>query len=86
MNFLEPVELTADPIIASQFTPQPIVSQTNKQADRIGISFEGLLLIFWLMSYIVGACCYRKHRQQKQLIRSQNIQMLERMWMISSNR
>ncbi|MGL5871599.1 MAG: hypothetical protein ACRC2R_04400 [Xenococcaceae cyanobacterium] len=86
MNFFEPVELTTDPIIASQFTPQPILPQTNKQADRIGLSFEWLLLIFFLMSYIVGAYRYRKHRQQKDLTRSQNIQMLERMWMISSNR
>jgi hypothetical protein len=92
MSFFEPVELTVDPIAAYQFTQQSPLPQTNRQAQVNGYTDAVILLILFVMSCVVSIHGYKRHRnyqkyrQQQELNRSQQIEMLKRMWTISPNR
>jgi hypothetical protein len=91
MSFFEPVELIADPIAAYQFTQQMPPPEPQKQSYENSNPYEVLLLILFVMFFFVSLHCSKRNRRdrkdcQQELIRSQQIEMLERMWTISPNR
>jgi hypothetical protein len=60
-------------------------SINNKQVDVNSILFDGMLSIFLLIIYVLSALCSKKHRKKENFNRAKKIQMLERIWMLSSN-
>ncbi len=65
-------------------TIQPVQQKSLSQADIIGNTVAGVLVIVLPTCLVLGALLYRKHhRIHRATVRLQQIAMLERLWQIS---
>lgn len=86
MNFIEPVDLAADPIAAAQFTQQPISLHSTKPFDQISNTLEGLFILFLFVCYVGGVFWYEQHHKKRSNAQLCQIQALERLWNMPSQR
>lgn len=86
MNFIEPVDLTADPIAAAQFTQQPISLHSAKPFDHISNTLEGLFIILLFVGYVGGVFWCWQHHKKRSNAQLRQIQTLERLWNMPSRR
>ena len=85
MNFIEPADLAADPIAAAQFTQQPISLHSTKPFDQISNTLEGLFIILLFISYM-GSVFWYEHHKKRSNAQLRQIQALERIWNMPSQR
>jgi len=80
-NISEKSQLVAVTTQSTEATPNNSVSQTSEVSNTVG----GLFVTFVFIAYILAGLQYRKHRVHRATVLVQQIEMLERIWKLTSS-